>query len=155
MEGIMSRETRIMECGSWDSQTVISHYESFGWEVLSINEGNVVMSRETQNAVYPELVKLQAAYEAKKNEYDSMRLTATTPEEVPPIKLSYCLIGFVACVFPFVLYMVYKYKQKEKYNELLEQYNAEVAAFNKKREGVWQEMEDILRKGHDTFFARQ
>ena len=51
--------------------------------------------------------------------------------------------------------MVYKYKQKEKYNELLEQYNAEVAAFNKKREGVWQEMEDILRKGHDTFFARQ
>ena len=57
----MSKESRIIKAGPHGTQATITDYECFGWEVLSINGADIIMSRETQNPVYAELVKAQAS----------------------------------------------------------------------------------------------
>ena len=42
----MSREAKIFEPNVWGVQETITHYEAFGWELLSINGKQIVMSRE-------------------------------------------------------------------------------------------------------------
>ena len=69
----MSRESKILRAGIYDAETTIQHYESFGWELLSLNGTQITMSRETQNPVYAELVKSQAKYEALYAKYNSIQ----------------------------------------------------------------------------------
>ena len=79
----MSRESIIMKEGPWGAQQTISHYESFGWELMSLNGEQIAMSRETQDSVYGELVKRQAAYEAKLKQYEAIERAEVRHPEIP------------------------------------------------------------------------
>ena len=121
----MSRESKILQAGPWGAQSTVSHYESFGWELVSMNGNQIVMSRETQDKVYPQLVKHQAAYEEKVAEYNALK--KPVPAKAPvapiapaPISLKTCAILFLLLIFPFVLYLVYKIKQKNEYEATLQ-----------------------------------
>lgn len=60
----MSRESKIFSVGTKaEVSEKVKDYESFGWELLSINGLDVSMSRETQNPVYVHLVKKENEYE--------------------------------------------------------------------------------------------
>lgn len=150
----MSRESKIMNSSRLPAQTLVSHYEAFGWELLSINGNQVTMSRETQNPVYPELVKHQAAYEAKEAEY-----LAITPPQKPvapnPIEFGLCALLFFLAVIPLIIYCVVKYNQNQEYKAQLEAYNAAVAACQEKKRQILAEMEQIVLESRTIFFSRQ
>jgi hypothetical protein len=90
-----------------------------------MNGSQIVMSRETQDKVYPQLVKHQAAYEEKVAEYNALQKpvsakTPVAPAAPAPISIETCAILFLLLIFPFVLYLVYKIKQKNEYLAALE-----------------------------------
>jgi hypothetical protein len=150
----MSRESKILSPRIWGLQETISHYESFGWELLSVNGNQITMSRETQNPVYPELVMLQASYEEKLGEYE--RLVAPQKPNAPtPIDIKTCLITFVCLVIPFAAYITYKIIGKKKYNEAMQIYNAKFEEYESKKKAIKDEMRAIILQGKTTFFSKQ
>lgn len=151
----MSRESKILNTSYGEkAETLISHYEAFGWELLAINGSQITMTRETQNPVYVELVKHQSKYEELKAEYHSITYPAA-PTPPPPVDFTTCLITFVLAVFPMVLYLVYKHNQKQKYLLALNAYNESVAALNAKKAALLAEMEETVLQSRGIFFARQ
>ena len=150
----MSRESKIMTAAHTNPQTLISHYEAFGWELLSLNGTQVTMSRETQNPVYPQLVEHQAAYEQKNAEYLSITMPQK-PVAPPPISLKTCFWLFVLAIFPMVLYLVYKSNQKKDYAAKVDAYEREVAARNERKQTLLAEMDAIVLESRTIFFSRQ
>ena len=150
----MSRESRIMTASAEKVQTLINHYEAFGWELLSINGTQVTMSRETQNPVYTELVKHQAAYEGKMAEYQAM--TPPTPPQKPAkVSLKTCFWLFILLIFPMVIYLTVKHKQNEAYKLGMAAYESALAEYNAKKEALLNEMEAIVLESRGIFFGRQ
>ena len=89
-ECVMSRESKIIRTSIYDAEKTIYHYESFGWELLSINGEQITMSRETQNPVYTDLVKSQAKYESLMQEYQGLQ-NPVAPAKPAPFKFGTCL----------------------------------------------------------------
>ena len=106
-ECVMSRESKIIRASVHDAEKTIYHYESFGWELLSINGEQITMSRETQNPVYSELVKNQAKYEGLMQSYIALQRPAA-PAKPAPFKFGTCLILLLLAVLPGALYIAYK-----------------------------------------------
>ena len=150
----MSRESKIIYASVLGAQETISHYESFGWELLSLNGNQITMSRETQNPVYADLVKLQAQYEAKVAEYNAL-VSPVAPIAPPKVNFKTCLITFVCLVVPFAIYVTYKVMQSKKYNEKLEEYRTALANYNQKRQSILEKMESIALEGRAVFFSKQ
>lgn len=85
------------------------------------------MSRETQNPVYPDLVKHQALYEQTCLEYASLK----APQKPRA------------------------HAKKKKYNEEMQRYNDNLSRYNEKRAELRKKMEDIVLKSRAIFFAKQ
>ena len=150
----MSRESRIFKATVYSTQKTIEHYESFGWELLSIDNKQIVMSRETQNPIYGDLVKAQANYEAKLQEYQAI-VDPKEPEKPAPFSIGTCFWGLVALIIPGVCYIVYKINQKNKYNEAFALYSSQLDACNEKRKMLSNEMKQIAQDSRANFFAKQ
>jgi len=140
----MSRESKLF---SEDRSLVnkrIKEYESFGWELLSINGNDVSMARETQNKVYSELVKNEYNYE------DLMGKQRALVKPTKPADLSFgtAFILILLAIIPGVLYIVYKNSEGKKYRENLSIYETE---YNQ----LEQEIKTLCEKSRATFFARQ
>lgn len=150
----MSRESKIIYASVLGAQETISHYESFGWELLSLNGNQITMSRETQNPVYADLVKLQAQYEAKEAEYKTL-IAPVAPVAPPKVDFQTCLITFVCLVIPFAVYVTYKVLQAKKYKEKLAEYTASFESYNRKRKDIIDNMNSIALEGRAVFFSKQ
>ena len=98
----MSRESKILRTSVYDAEKTIYHYESFGWELLSINGEQITMSRETQNPVYTDLVKSQAKYESLMQEYQGLQ-NPVAPAKPAPFKFGTCLLLLVLAVLLILL----------------------------------------------------
>ena len=154
----MSKESKILQAGPWGAQNTISHYESFGWELASMNGNQIVMSRETQDPVYPELVKHQAAYEEKVAEYQALEKPCLYPPVAPaPISFKTCFILFLLFIVPFALYLTYKISKKNEYNEKFVAYQAEhtkaMNAYNATKSRLVAEAEAIAAESRAIFFG--
>ena len=159
----MSRESKIINGAQWGVEKTIYNYESFGWELLSLNGSQITMSRETQNPVYTDLVKYQAKYEAKLVEYASIKNPAAPkgPIAPPPIRAKVCFWSFVLGVIPCVVYVTYKLIQKNKYKQALADHATSLIAHKSaieecdaKRKAILAEIDQITMDSRATFFAK-
>ena len=141
----MSRESKIFTSNAYQNpQTLISNYESFGWELLSINGNQITMSRETQVDCYTDLVKYQSQYEQKLEEL----LAIKDPAAPAPISGGVCFITFLLAIVPLALYLTYKIKKKRAYKETVAQNAAERAQLIK-------EMDEIALQSRGVFFSKR
>ena len=152
-ECVMSRESKIIRTSIYDAEKTIYHYESFGWELLSINGEQITMSRETQNPVYTDLVKSQAKYESLMQEYQGLQ-NPVAPAKPAPFKFGTCLLLLILAVIPGALYIAYKVKQNVDYNNAYAAYATKSAAVDKKRKDILAEMDQVARDSRATFFGK-
>lgn len=152
----MSRESHIFDAGLFGAQRTVNDYECFGWEVLSINGNQIVMSRETQNPVYTDLVKAQADYEEK-----VAALTAHIVREprftntYTPIKLSTCFWSFVCFVIPCAVYIGYKCYQKSKYNKAQIAWQMAHNQWEAQKKALIEQIKKIALDSRVNFFAKK
>lgn len=140
----MSRESKIFVEEKKAVTRRIKDYESFGWELLSINGTDVSMSRETQNKIYIDLVKYEHNYEELREQLDNLI------KPVVPVKFSLGL-AFMLLIFfvlPGVLYIVFKILQNNRFKEEYDVYVTE----GKK---LVNEMKKVCNDSRATFFAKQ
>lgn len=149
----MSRESKLITAKEFDTQTTITHYESFGWELLSINGNQITMSRETQNPVFTDLVKHQAQYETLLQKYRSL-VSPIAPVKPHPFSFKTCFLTFVLLVLPCVAYVTYKIIKKKKYNEAFANYDAELTAYIAKKNELLKQMEDVALESRGIFFSQ-
>jgi len=141
----MSRESKIFTALSKGIVGKrVKEYEAFGWELLSINGTDVSLSRETQNSVYPDLVKFEYEYEALRESQSALAV----PIQPEPFSVFWALIGLLIFVLPGVLYIVFKIMMNKKYNEKFLEYTTE---FNR----LENEIKNTCDKSRATFFSRK
>ena len=152
----MSRESKIINATHIKQpvEEIVRHYESFGWELLALNGTQITMTRETQNAVYPDLVKFQAKYEAKMKEFNGL-VPPQPPVKPEPVNPLTCLITFVCFIIPCVIYSAFKIMQFNEYKEKVATYESKLNAYNKERMDLSSEIEQILQDSRATFFGKQ
>lgn len=150
----MSKESKIFTPKVWSTQETIAHYESFGWELISINGKQILMSRETQNPVYVDLVKYQSIYEETLEEYNNLRLPIK-PTPPPEGKISTYVLTFVLLIVPGVFYVRYKRKQKREYKEKMQKFNAEYANYLSKRKELLDKCNETAIQSRAVFFSKQ
>ena len=150
----MSKESKIFSPTTWGVQETISHYESFGWELLSINGNQIVMARETQNPVYSQLVKFQDLYEQLDAKYKSM-VPPMPPKPLNPVNYKGAIIAFLCLIIPGVLYVAYRINKKNQYNMELADYNIALDKYNAEREAILAQMKEKADQSRVVFFARQ
>lgn len=150
----MSRQSIIIYPSAFNTQDTISHYESFGWELLSINGNQITMSRETQNPVYSELVKLQSMYEEKLDEYKKI-IDPPKPFEPEDFEIGTFFKTLLCLVIPCIIYTTYKIVQRNKYKKAFKEYTERVYLLNEKRRSLIKEMEAIALQGKTVFFSKQ
>ena len=150
----MSREAKIFEPNVLSVQETITHYEAFGWELLSINGKQIVMSRETQNPVYSELVKYQAEYEKIAAECEKL-VEPDFPNKPLPIFAGVCVGTFMLFVVPCALYVTYKILEKKKYNKSLRIYKAAHKNYVERRLELLGKMKAIHAESRDVFFLKK
>jgi len=134
----MARESKIFH----GNQDDVKHYECFGWELLSFNHGEASMTRETTMDHRSELLLKEQEYEDVKNEINNMQLPATYKKA--SFKLG--LFLFILCIFPCVLYLVFKNKEKQRCL-------AEKAAFVAKQKELYAKLEDICNEAKALAFT--
>ena len=150
----MSRESKIITALEFDTQKTISHYESFGWELLSINGKQITMSRETQNPVYTDLVKHQSRYEDAMEKYRALR-SPTPPVKPNRFSFGTWFITLILCILPCVAYTTYKIVKHRKYKAAMENYTASMVEYNQQRAALLKQMEDIALESRVIFFSKQ
>ncbi len=149
----MSKESRIFSAQLWSAQETVTHYESFGWELLSINGSQIVMSRETQNPVYSELVKYQAIYEDTEATYKNM-IAPVRPAPLPPVNYKWAIIGFLCFIIPGALYVAYRVNKKKEYDLAMREYDNRLAKYNSKRQLLLAEMKQTAEQSRAVFFSK-
>lgn len=150
----MSKESKIFSAQLWSAQETVTHYESFGWELLSINGSQIVMSRESQNPVYSELVKYQAIYEELEAKYKSM-VAPICPAPLNPVNYKGAVIGFLCLIFPGALYVAYRVKKKKEHDMAMEDYKNSLDKYNAKRQALLTEMKQTAEQSRAVFFSKQ
>lgn len=150
----MSRESKIIIADQFDAQKTISDYESFGWELLSINSNQITMSRETQNPVYPDLVKHQAKYEELLKKYKAV-VMPFSPKKPEPFRISTWFKTLICLVIPCVIYTTCKIVQNSKYKKALAEYSGELAKATAKKSQLMEEMEKVALESRTIFFSKQ
>ena len=154
----MSKESKILQAGPWGAQSTISHYECFGWELVSMNGSQIIMSRETQDSVYPELVKHQAAYEDTVAAYQALKKpTMASPAAPAPIRAKTCIILFLLFIVPFVFYLKYKITKKNEYTAMVAALEAEhkqaMDNYNATKSKLVADAEAIATESRAIFFG--
>lgn len=149
----MSRESKIIKVGTIGAEKTIYHYESFGWELLSLNGDTISMSRETQIPVYADLVKNQAKYEQLIRDYNAVKFPIK-PTKPAPFSLKTCALLLLLFVVPGALYIAYKVNQNNKAKEAMAAYAAEVAEYEKTRNGILAQIDQLLLDSRALFFGK-
>ncbi len=150
----MSRESKIINAKEFDTQATISHYESFGWELLSANGNQITMSRETQNPVYTDLVKHQAEYESLLGKLRTLPYPVA-PQRPVPFELGKCFRMLLCLIVPGIAYIVYKTVKHKKYKEALAVYEQELADCNRRRADLIAKMEAVALESRGIFFSQK
>lgn len=149
----MSRESKILKSGAFSAEKTIYHYESFGWELLSLNGDTITMSRETQNPVYADLIRNEAKYEQLVRDYNGVRYPKK-PEKPAPFLLKRCCILLLLMVVPGALYIAYKVKQNNDYKANLAEYNNAIARCEKEKQEIMTKIDRLLMDSRATFFGQ-
>ena len=150
----MSRESKIIVSDQFDAQKTICDYESFGWELLSINSNQITMSRETQNPVYPDLVKHQAKYEELLKKYKAIAMPLY-PKKPAPFRIGTWFKTLLCLVIPCVIYTTCKIIQNNKYKKALAEYSAEMVQATAEKSQLMEEMEKVALESRTIFFSKQ
>ncbi|MDR3263641.1 MAG: hypothetical protein LBT30_04955 [Clostridiales bacterium] len=102
----MSRESLILNCDVLQQQQTVHDYESFGWELLNVSDNRISLSRETQNQIYPELLKHQIQYEEikKKIKGENNYFETIKAPTKPIYKAIYFIILFIISIIFFIIY---------------------------------------------------
>ena len=150
----MSRESKILSVGILGAESVVHHYESFGWELLCLNGEQIAISRETKNPVYNQLVAYQSQYEAKLAEYNRLKVPKA-PIKPAPFDLKTFLIRLLLLIVPGVLYYLKKNKELKEYENAKLLYDDEVIKYNEKRDALLAEMTKITTESRALFFGSQ
>lgn len=138
----MSRESKIFT-GNPD---LVKHYEAFGWELLSANGSSFSMTRETQNPVYPQLVAFENKYEGYRQQYLELNKSGPRPYKKASAGLAFFLL--LLGIFPGVLYIVVKCKQKTAYR-------TSRADHEKKLQKLQIKMTQVVDRSRVVFFSKQ
>lgn len=150
----MSRESKILNVGALGAESVVHHYESFGWELLCLNGEQIAISRETKNPVYSQLVAYQTQYEAKLAEYNRLKLPKlpTKPEPFSPL----AFIGLLLLlIIPGVVYAVKKRGELRVYETDKAIYDEELEKYNTTRDELLSEMTKITTESRALFFGAE
>lgn len=150
----MSREAKVINAYEWGVQETIRHYEAFGWELLSINGTQITMSRETQNPVYPDLVKAQAVYEKYVEQYKSL-VAPHAPAMPQKVRIKTLFVSFICLVIPCVVYSTYKILQNRKYKQEYAAYVENNNAYENEKKMLRDLMEEVVLQSCTTFFAQK
>ena len=150
----MSRESKIITPTILGVQDTISHYESFGWELLSLNGQQITVSRETQNPVYTQLVKYQAQYEELEKEYKAVK-DPVKPTAPAKFSLKNCALLLLLLIAPGVIYIVNKVKKNNLYKLAVEEYNQALSDAKNKRKEILAKMAQVALDSRAVFFSRQ
>ena len=150
----MSREAKIINAKEFDTQATISHYESFGWELLSVNGQQITMSRETQNPVFSELVKHQTEYENLLGKLRGLPYPVE-PQRPIPFQLGKCFKMLLCLIVPGIAYIVYKAVKHKKYKDAYAVYQQEISDYNKKRADLIAKMEAVALESRAIFFSQK
>lgn len=150
----MSRQSKIITAKEFDTQSTISHYESFGWELLSINGNQITMSRETQNPVYTELVKHQSEYETLLQKFKALPIPQA-PIKPAPFRFKTWFISLILFVAPCVIYTTYKIIKHIKYKKAFENYTADYLLYNEEKSRIFNKMEEVALESRVIFFSKQ
>lgn len=150
----MSREAKIIKPGAWDIEQTVSHYESFGWELLSIDRDSVVMSRETQSPVYDALLKNEAKYQKLIDEY--MGITyPDAPEAHKPFRFGKFLVLFILGVLPGFIYACHKRRQKKRHKKALKRYQKMIEIRDEEKQELLERIEQLVLNSRATFYAKR
>ena len=141
----MSRESKIFSVrNKKDVGDRVKEYESFGWELLSINGLDVSLSRETQNSVYSDLVKYEYQYEELREELEALQ----RPIPYKSFDFGLFLLCTLAFIVPGILYIVFYYQKKNKYIEKLNVYE-------QKNQELLNKIKKVCDDSRNVFFSRQ
>ena len=149
----MSRESKILKPGIWGVEKTIYHYESFGWELLSLNGNRIALSRETQSPVYKNMVANEAKYAQLVKEYKEMT-PPTEPVAPAPFRFGKCCLLLLLLVVPGLVYMGRKSKQKRRHNQAVAAYKKQLEAFGHRKQAILVEIDKLLRESRATFFGK-
>ena len=150
----MSRESFLVDVGNNPYQPVIFHYECFGWELIQVHNRTLVFSRETQDAVYQDLVNYELDYNRLNKEKIAMR-PPVHPEKVEEMNVLLLIVLFILFIIPGVLYLLKCKKQKEEYEQKVNQYNQALAAFNERTRDLTNQMAAIETQSRVLFFGKR
>ena len=150
----MSREAKIVFSSVDNMQQNVNHYECFGWELIQIADQKLVLSRETQDDVYPQLVAYESEYNTCANEKRKMN-KPTAPNKLAPFNLILCIILFVLLIVPGVLYVLKYNKEKEEYQARFAQYGKDLANYNTRTAQLTERMANLLLLSRDLFFSKR
>ena len=148
----MPRESKILNVGALGADSVVHHYESFGWELLCLNGEQIAISRETKNPIYSQLVAYQAKYEAKLAEYNRLKLPKA-PSAPEPFSFWAFLWRLFLLIIPGVVYAMKKGKAKREYETDTAIYEEELDKYNKTRDELLGEMTSIAAESRALFFG--
>ncbi len=150
----MSRESKILSIGALGADSVVHHYESFGWELLCLNGEQIAISRETKSPVYSQLVAYQAEYEAKLAEYNRLK-PPTAPVKPEPFSFGAFLWRLLLLIVPGVIYALGKKKARLAYETDKAIYDEELERYNAKRDALLSEMTKITTESRALFFGSE
>lgn len=91
----------------------VKELESFGWELSSINGLDVMMTRETSNKVYPDLIRYEYEYEALREECNNLEEPMS-----PNFSVVLFIIWIILFILPGIIYLIIYLYSKQKYMRL-------------------------------------
>ncbi len=140
----MSRESKIFSVmRKQEVPKRVKEYESFGWELLSINGSDVSMSRETQNKIYAQLVKYEYQYEALIEEQDNLYC----PKPVYKFSIVLFLLLSLLYIIPGLIYIGIYIFLRIRYKRAYEEYEMQYDALEYK-------IRQVCNDSRATFFSR-
>ena len=149
----MPRESKIFPTAVLGVQGTITLYECFGWELLSWNETSVTMSRESSHPAYMTLVSQQEKFDRLFSQY--LHLKAPVLEPPPaPIGTGKVFFGFLFLIVPGIIYLVYKKKERKKYdNVTVAQYREDLEKYEATKKELLEETKHISEEARALFFG--
>jgi hypothetical protein len=150
----MSRESKIITSFPFGDETTIKHHESFGWELLSFSGKQAIMTRETQNPVYDQLVIYEEKYYNLVEAYKTVPLP-NAPKKPKKFDFSIFFILFLCLIIPSVVYVVIKILQNRKYKKQKGIYESQMDYYHERRNKILSMIKETVANSRTLFFARQ
>ncbi|MDR3293162.1 MAG: hypothetical protein LBT20_03555 [Clostridiales bacterium] len=178
----MSRESKIIDCETQEQKQITYDNESFGWELLSISENRITMSRETQNPIYNELLKFEIEYrditkEIEKTKKEKKEFEKTKPNEISSgvaigiilliatticiliaftanYKIAWIIMSVVLIGF-FIAYLLYKRKQINENEKELKLFNTKINEYNQKINLLNKNRKKVCEDSRTTLFSKE